>query len=128
MSRAFSRLVIILFVLASIKVTAQLSGAYSVPSTYTSIASAISDLNSLGVNGPVTINIAAGYTETAIAGGYTLNSITGVSAVNTIVFQKSGSGANPIIYANTGTATPTSAVQDGIWRFNGADYITIDGI
>src|SRR5204862_5284339 len=80
-----------------------------------------------GVSGPVTINIAAGYTETAIAGGLVLNA-TGTSA-NPVTFQKSGAGANPIVYGYTGgTGTPASAVQDGIWRLVGSDYITVDGI
>ena len=108
---------------------AQLSGTYSVPATYTSIAAAINVLNTLGVSGAVTIHVAAGYTETAVTGGYTLNTITGASSVNSITFQKNGVGANPIIFAYTGgTATPGSAVQDGVWRFNGTDFVTIDGI
>jgi trimeric autotransporter adhesin len=117
-----------LFLLATSSVKAQLSGAYAVPGTYTSIASAISDLNIYGVTGPVTINIASGYTETAPVGGYTLNAIVGSSSVNQITFQKSGVGANPLITAFTGTATPSSLTQDGIWRFIGSDFITINGI
>ncbi|WP_317900139.1 T9SS type A sorting domain-containing protein [Aurantibacillus circumpalustris] len=108
---------------------AQLSGAYAVPGTFTSVAAAINSLNIAGVSGPVIINISAGYTETVVVGGFTLNSITGASSINTLVFQKSGVGANPILYAYAGgTATPSSAVQDGIWSCVGADYVTIDGI
>lgn len=106
---------------------AQLSGAYNVPATYTSIAAAINDLNTLGISGSVTINIAAGYTETAPNGGYTLTA-TGNSTAS-ITFQKSGAGANPLITSyTTGVGTPGAAVQDGIWRLLGCDYITIDGI
>ena len=43
----------------------QLSGTYSIPGTFTSLAAAINSLNSQGVSGAVTINIASGYTETA---------------------------------------------------------------
>ena len=120
----------ILFVLAlTNKISAQLSGTYNVPATYTSIGAAIADLNTNGVNGPVTINIAAGYIEVAPIGGYTLNTITGASAVNQITFQKSGAGINPLITAYTGgTATPASTLQDGVWRFSGTDFVTIDGI
>lgn len=108
---------------------AQMSGSYAVPATFTSIAAAINSLNAVGVSGPVSIDIAAGYTETAVVGGYTLNAIVGASSTNTITFQKSGAGANPIIYAYAGgTATPGSAAQDGIWRFVGTDYVTINGI
>jgi hypothetical protein len=106
---------------------AQLSGVFTVPGTYTSIAAAINDLNTLGINGPVTINVAAGYTETAPVGGYTLTA-TGTLA-NPIVFQKSGIGSNPLISSYIGGAgLPSTAVQDGVWRFIGSDYITIDGI
>ena len=60
----------ILFVLTfANRFSAQLSGTYNVPATYTSIAAAIADLNTLGVSGPVTINVAAGYTEVAPVGG-----------------------------------------------------------
>ncbi|MES2678847.1 MAG: T9SS type A sorting domain-containing protein [Bacteroidota bacterium] len=108
---------------------AQLSGAYTIPGSYASIAAAISDLNTSGVSGAVIINIAAGFTETAPVGGYTLNSLAGASSVNNITFQKSGVGANPLISAYTGgVGTPATAVQDGVWRFVGADFITVDGI
>jgi len=106
---------------------AQLAGTFSVPATYSTIAAAITDLNTQGVNGPVTILINAAYTETAPVGGYTLTA-TGTLA-NPIVFQKNGIGANPLITAyGGGTGTPSMAFQDGIWRFIGSDYITVDGI
>ncbi|WP_123985276.1 Ig-like domain-containing protein [Taibaiella soli] len=109
---------------------AQLSGTLSVPgSSYPTIASVVSALNTQGVGtGGVTVNVAAGYTETLTA---TLSlTATGTSA-NPIIFQKSGTGANPIVtaYSNTsGTATAASATPDGIWNFVGSDYVTIDGI
>lgn len=119
----------ILLVLFAGRMNAQLSGVVTVPGTYASIAAAINDLNTLGVSGAVTVNIAAGYTETAPVGGYTLNAITGASSTNQVTFQKSGTGANPLISAYAGgTATPTSAIQDVVWRFNGTDYVTINGI
>jgi hypothetical protein len=110
------------------KINAQLSGTVTVPGTYTSIAAAITDLNTQGVNGALFVDIAAGYTETAPAGGYSLTTIAGASSTNSITFQKSGAGANPLITAYTGVGTPTTPVQDGVWRFIGADYITVDGI
>src|SRR3954468_23948623 len=82
-------------------IRAQMSGVFSVPGTFTSIAAAISSLNAVGVSGAVTINISAGYTETAPAGGYTMGVISGASATNSIVIQKSGTGANPLITAYT---------------------------
>jgi hypothetical protein len=109
------------------KSAAQLSGLYTVPGSYSTIASAIAGLNAAGAVGGVTFNIAAGYNETAPSGGYSL-SATGTPG-NPIVFQRSGSGPNPLITAYSGgTGSPGTAVQDGIWRLVGSDHVTIDGI
>ena len=119
----------ILMLFFTTKYKAQLSGSYNVPGIpYSTIAAVITDLNTQGVSGPVTINVAAGYMETAPDGGYALYSVIGSSATNLIVFQKSGAGANPLIMSYIGIATPASAYQDGVWRFEGSDYVTIDGI
>lgn len=117
-----------LLLLTATGMNAQLSGNYAVPGTYTSIAAALADLNTLGVNGAVNINVNAGYTETAPIGGYTIGVITGASATNSIVIQKSGIGANPLISAFIGAATPASAIQDGVISLIGTDFLTIDGI
>jgi len=110
----------------ALNANAQLSGTYGVPSTFSTIAAAINSLNIAGISGSVSIDIAAGHTETATTGGYSLTA-TGTSA-NPIIFRKVGIGANPLITAYTGTATPATATQDGVWRLIGSDYITIDGI
>lgn len=116
-----------LILLFSGRSLAQLSGTYNVPGTYTSIAAAINALNTQGISGPVIIQINAGYTETAPSGGYSLTASG--NAINTITFIKNGSGANPLISAyGGGTATPASAIQDGVWRLIGCDYVIIDGI
>src|SRR5688572_14337515 len=102
----------------------QIGGASTVPGSFPTIAAAINTLNIVGVAGAVTINVAAGYTETAPAGGYKLFNPPGGSASNYVIFQKSGTGANPLITAYSGgTATPSSNIQDGVWWFIGADYI-----
>ena len=109
------------------KMNAQLSGTYNVPTNYPSLAAAITALNSQGVSGAVFIDITAGYTETAPVGGYGLTA-TG-TLLNPITFRKSGVGANPLITAYAGgSGTPASALQDGVFRLIGSDYITIDGI
>lgn len=104
-----------------------LSGTKTIPGTYASLSLAIADLNANGVGaGGVIFNISAGYTETLSA---TLIITATGTAANPITFQKNGGGANPLITAYaTGTATPTSAVPDGIWALSGSDYVTIDGI
>ena len=121
-----SAIILLLLSLAIPESYAQLSGVKTIPGNYASVAAAISDLNSQGVGaGGVTFNVAAGYLETLSA---RLNlTATGTSG-NPITFQKSGSGVNPRITAFNGNATPSSATPDGIWSFQGADYVTIDGI
>jgi hypothetical protein len=128
MIKLTKHLIFLLWVLVlSGKITAQLSGIYTIPVNYPSIAAAISALNTQGVSGPVIFNITSGYTETAPLGGYALTA-TG-TALNTITFRKMGAGVNPLITAYTGgTNTPASATQDGVWRLIGCDYITINGI
>lgn len=104
-----------------------LTGTKTIPGDYSSIALAVTDLNTNGVGtGGVVFNIASGYTETI---GATISvTATGTSA-NPIIFQKNGTGANPLITAHAGAnlASSTTTV-DGIWNFVGSDYVTVDGI
>jgi trimeric autotransporter adhesin len=114
------------FCIIILSVSAQpLTGTKTIKTTagdYSSIASAITDLNTKGVGtGGVTFNIDAGFTETAV--NLTITTNTG-SASNPIIFQKAGSGSNPLITAGTGTSTTT----DGIIKIVGTDYITIDHV
>lgn len=105
---------------------AQLSGTLTVPGSYATLASAITDLNAQGVGtGGVTLNVAAGFRETAPAGGYRLSATGTVS--NPIVIQVDPStqpGTNPMITAPVGTSTSV----DGIFYLLGSDYVTINGI
>ncbi|MEI7664209.1 MAG: hypothetical protein WCK34_18525, partial [Bacteroidota bacterium] len=116
----------VVFVFLSTFSIAQLTGTKAIPGDYASVAAAINALNTSGVGaGGVTFNIAGGYTETILAP----LSITATGTVaNPIVFQKSGAGSNPLITAYVGTATPGSAIQDGIWNLVGSDYVTVNGI
>jgi len=110
-----------------LNVSGPLTGTKTIPGTYPTIATAISALNTLGVGpGGVTFNVAAGYTETITA---TLSLTATGTTGSPIVFQKSSVGANPLVTAySTGTGTPSTAVQDGIWQLVGSDYVTISGI
>jgi hypothetical protein len=118
--------VMLVFIAISGNLRAQISGTKTIGVDYLTLAAAVTDINTNGVNGPLIIDIPAGFTETAPVGGYVLTA-TGTLA-NTITFQKSGIGANPLLTAYAGTATPTSANQDGVFRLIGSDYVTIDGI
>ena len=105
-----------------------LSGPYNIPGTlptgYPTIKAAIADLNALGVSGSVTFNVAAGYTETFTSLTDGLVTTTTGSLASPIVFQKSGTGANPVI---TGY-TPAPSGSDYIICIAGTDYITFNGI
>jgi hypothetical protein len=105
---------------------AQLSGTKTIPGDYATISAAVADLNLQGVgSGGVTFNIFAGYTETLTSA---IKLTTTGTQLNPVIFQKNGTGANPLITAYTGTSTPGSAAPDGIWILQGSDYVTIDGI
>lgn len=117
-----------LFAVSSVTVFAQLSGIKTIAASggdYTSLQTAIAALNASGVGtGGVTFNVPAGWTETftsTTAGRITRSG----TAVNPIVFQKSGLGANPLITAYAiGTAN-----LDYVFSFHGRnEYITFDGI
>lgn len=119
-------LVVIAILIASTIGYAQLSGTKYIPGDYSTIAAAIADLNTQGVgSGGVTFNVAAGHTE-VLTGRIDLTA-TG-TASDPIIFQKFGTGTNPLLTAYTGTSTPGSATPDGMWALVGADYVTIDGI
>jgi hypothetical protein len=88
-------------------------------SNYASFTAAINDINLNGICGPVTFNVAAGQTFNENTPALTA---TG-TAVNTITFQKSGAGVNPVI-----TPTGSAGVNDAGITIAGGDYITFDGI
>ena len=106
---------------------AQVTGTKTIGVDYPTLAAAVTDLNTNGISGAVTINIPSGYTETAPAGGYLLGSTvlnSTATATNTLTFQKSGPGADPLLTAPVGTST----TLDGIFTIAGTDYVTINGI
>lgn len=103
----------------------QLSGTKTIPGDYPTIAAAITALNTAGVGGGgVTFNVAAGHTETFTSLTSGLITATGTSS-NPIIFQKSGTGANPKITAATPGATTD---RDYIICLSGTDYITFNSI
>jgi hypothetical protein len=122
-------LIICSFVFLAENTYAQLTGIKTIPGSYATIAEAVADLNLQGVgSGGVIFNVAAGYTEnTAAALNITATGING----NTIYFQKSGTGNNPIITRTDAGSLGTSTIGadgDAVIRLSGTDYITFDGI
>jgi hypothetical protein len=125
---------ILLLVLCSIvflseNTLAQLTGVKTIPGSYTTMESAIADLNLQGVGtGGVTFNVAIGYTESVIA-PLTITA-TGTSG-NPIIFQKNGTGLNPKVTRTDAGTIATSVfggLGDAIIQLDGTDYITFDGI
>ena len=120
-------LLTLLIMLTGLMTRAQISGTYTIGpgETYPTIASAIAALNVAGVGpGGVTFNVPAGYTETFTSNtaGYITNG--NGTMENQIVFQKSGTGANPVITAATGIST----TLDAIISLKGTSYVTFNGI
>jgi len=116
--------VILVAVFFSHNLFAQLTGVKTIPGDYPTLAAAISALNASGVGtGGVTFNINAGYIETFT--NPTAGRITTLtsSVLNPIVFQKNGTGNNPVITSGTGTG-----LTDAIIVFGGCDYVTFNGI
>ncbi|MGA9115814.1 MAG: FlgD immunoglobulin-like domain containing protein [Bacteroidota bacterium] len=110
---------------------AQLTGVKTIgPSgNYTTFTAAINDLNNQGVGGGgVIFNVASGNTFNENPPPIRA---TGTSA-NTILFQKSGVGTNPLIAPSApGVYAPPTTIGakgDGIIIIMGGDYITFDGI
>lgn len=97
----------------------QLNGTYTIGTSgsedYTTIADAVSDLSSLGINGSVVFNLTAGNYHEQIL----IPQITGASETNTIIFQSvSGDTADVRIYYEP------SGINNYVIELNGADYIT----
>ena len=97
--------------------------------TYPSLAAAITDLNLVtAMSGPVVFNLDAGTSETSTS---QLTITVAGDAANSITFQKSGAGANPILTRTDGGTNSTSqlgALGDGIIRIDGTDNIIFDGL
>ncbi|HOJ05853.1 MAG TPA: BNR-repeat neuraminidase N-terminal domain-containing protein, partial [Bacteroidota bacterium] len=106
-------------------ILAPLSGIYTIDpngsgsTNFTSFTNAVNRLIQIGVNGPVTFNVAAAtYNEQII-----IPPILGASATNTITFDGgTGNAATRILSYNT------SLTYDATWTFNGADYITLKNL
>jgi len=114
--------------------TSPLTGIKTIPGNYPTILAAVNALNAAGVGiGGVTFNIAANYTETIPPGGYVINdTISPPNASNPVVFQKSGSGANPLVTsdaAGSGIIGGTTLGSNGsaFFKLIGTDFITFNG-
>lgn len=102
----------------SVNLTTQLSGDYTIGGAspdYSNLQSAISDLASIGVCGPVTFHVRSG----TYNGALIQNAVSGVSATNTITFKAD----------STNTTMPVvQSASSYVWQLNGTSYVTIDGL
>ncbi len=104
-------------------VAAPLSGSYLVGATqsspnYATLTQAINDLNLRGVSAPVTFELTdASYTSTTETFPIVVNVFGGMGITNPVTIKPAAN--NSVVIAGSS--------NQAIFRFNGADYITIDG-
>ena len=104
--------------------SAQLSGVKTIPTDYASIAAFVTDLNTQGGGtGGVTLNVPAGYAETAPIGGY---AITATGTLSDQIIITSSGAPKPIITANS--ALVAGSLNDAIFKIVGGDYITLSNL
>jgi hypothetical protein len=124
MKKIFFLLLTALFAAIS---NAQLTGTKNIPGDYTSLETAITDLNTQGVGaGGVVLNLLAGNPQIAPAGGYVIGGtgsavLTTASATNSIIIQGNG---NTITASSSLTS---GALTDAIFKLIGADWVTLTG-
>lgn len=96
----------------------QMSGHYTIGGSspdYANFAAALSDLNTIGVCGPVTFHVRQGsYNEQVEIG-----TVSGVSSANTITFVADSTNTSAAELTNSGTY---------VWRFNASEYVILDGL
>lgn len=103
----------------TVTVSAPLSGTYTVGATgnFTTLTAAINAYNNLCIGGPVVFSLIDNNYSTSEVFPLDIKSNIYASAVNTLTI-KPAAGVSPTISGSNVT---------GIFRFNGADHVTIDG-
>ncbi len=100
-----------------------MNGTYSIDPSgsgdFTTLDEAVSDLNSFGVCGPVTINMLTGVYNEQVS----IAEVQGGSSTNTVVFQPdpTNTGAVQVEFSS-------SSSDNYVIELSGASYVTIDGI
>lgn len=113
---------ILIVAFSSLFTHAQLSGVYTIGGTnpnYTTIALAVSNLQAVGVSGPVTFNIRNGtYFEQITLAGW-----AGASSTNLVTFQSESGDSTSVVWQFWGTSNTTIPLT-----VNGADHIKFNKI
>ncbi|HYX07118.1 MAG TPA: Ig-like domain-containing protein, partial [Bacteroidales bacterium] len=112
---------VLLILLQSVSL-AQLSGTYTIGTggDYTSFADVTSDLNTLGVSGPVTFNILSGTYDEQLTVPY----IPNTSEVNTVVFQSATGDSTDVVIRYTATGSDDNFVL----KLKQCNFVTIRGL
>jgi len=108
-----------------------LSGVYTIDNTqptaarnFNTFEDAINALNNRGVSDTTTFDITTGQTHTIALTDYRgLRIVVGGTVDKPVIFQKSGSGANPLVLVSG-----TSNIGDACFNLDGVNYITFDGL
>ncbi|MCB9045188.1 MAG: right-handed parallel beta-helix repeat-containing protein [Chitinophagales bacterium] len=120
-----SVLSVIILLLATISVQAQLNGTYTVygsGANYPNLQAAASAL-SAGVSGPVVFKIRPGNWSSSSTSSAIIGNISGASATNTITFEAENGSAATTTITNSNSSSSTSS--NHIFYFNGAKYVTV---
>ena len=116
MDRSFRSFLLAATLTAATCASAQpLNGTYTVGTagTYTTLAAAITALQTNGVSGPVTMDIISG----TYTGNWTINAIAGTSAVNTVTFRSQALLNTAVVLTFTNAGSP-------VVTYNGCAFVT----
>jgi gliding motility-associated-like protein len=106
----------------SVTVTGNTNASPNLNPTYTSLASAVSALNSVTTfSGPVTLTCEAG-NETAPAGGYEIQFSGTTTSINTVVINTSG-----VVNITASASNTLGSLTDALFKIIGCDYVSISG-
>ena len=108
--------------------TYTIGGIATTSTNYTTIKSAVNDLNTRGVSGPVTFLLTnTTYNEaTGESFPIVVNQFAGTSATNMVTF-KPATGKNVTIRVNDITVSNNNYQATAVFKFYGADNIVFDG-
>lgn len=116
MDRSFRSFLLAATLTAATCASAQpLNGTYTVGTagTYTTLAAAITALQTNGVSGPVNMDILSG----TYTGNWTINAIAGTSAVNTVTFRSQALLNTAVVLTFTNAGSP-------VVTYNGCAFVT----
>ena len=106
----------------TVTVTGESNTTPALNASYSSLASAITALNSVtAFSGPVVLTCATG-TETAPAGGYAINFTGATSSTNNVIITTAGT-----VTITAPNPQTSGSLTDAIFKIIGSDWVTISG-